>query len=196
MGTGCSRVLHVCLTLIGTAFLVLLAGINLRRFVDMGNWLSLAVALHGGLAAFRLWHRRAARRDAPWYQKVIAWIDAVLPQGLEAGHTTWWAEALGLVGVGLALWGMVSLGAAFGVAPADRGLVTHGPYRFIRHPMYAGETLSLIPVVLLNPSLRNLALAAVLTVTVLLRIQWEEGILDGYTEYARRVRWRLLPGVW
>lgn len=84
----------------------------------------------------------------------------------------------------------------------ERGhtLVTTGPYRFVRHPGYAGAIASWLctPIALgswwsLLPLLPMLAL-------VMRRIRIEDPYLlenlPGYADYARKVRWRLLPGVW
>jgi protein-S-isoprenylcysteine O-methyltransferase Ste14 len=46
-----------------------------------------------------------------------------------------------VVGNLLGIWALVSLGRCFGVFPAVRGLVTHGPYRFVRHPLYVAEAI-------------------------------------------------------
>ena len=92
--------------------------------------------------------------------------------------------------------GIVDLGASFGIAPADRGLVTRGPYRYIRHPMYAGALLNTLAAVIWNPSLWNLILMAVIVTIDILRIHLEERTVFAYDQYAQRVRWRVIPFVW
>ncbi len=104
---------------------------------------------------------------------------------------------LALTGYGLILWSLLALGGRFGIAPADRGLVTSGPYRLVRHPMYLGELLLRGALVASAP---NLVLAVLLTLCLaliqVLRIQREEGIICGYAIYTAQTRFRLLPGVW
>ncbi len=101
-----------------------------------------------------------------------------------------------LCGVLLTLWALWYLGASFGIAPADRGLVTRGPYRYIRHPMYAGALLNTLPAVIWNPGPWNLFLLALIVGIDLLRIHLEERTVYAYDQYAQRVRWRLIPFVW
>jgi len=79
-------------------------------------------------------------------------------------------------------------------------VIDTGPYAVVRHPMYAAS----IPLVLGLPLWLGSWAAAIAGVVVILclttRIPLEEGFLlrnlAGYAEYRRRVRWRLIPGVW
>jgi protein-S-isoprenylcysteine O-methyltransferase Ste14 len=84
----------------------------------------------------------------------------------------------------------------------ERGhaVVSTGPYAFIRHPMYAGMILYDACVPLLLGSWVALAVSAVMITLVILRTALEDRTLQaelpGYREYAERVRFRLLPGMW
>jgi protein-S-isoprenylcysteine O-methyltransferase Ste14 len=79
-------------------------------------------------------------------------------------------------------------------------VVTTGPYRYVRHPMYAGATLMFVGIPLMLGSAYGLALAPLWVVLLALRIPLEERMLkeklDGYGDYAMRVRYRLIPGIW
>jgi hypothetical protein len=102
-------------------------------------------------------------------------------------------QVAGLLGWMLAL---IALGRSLGIAPADRGLVRHGPYRFIRHPIYAFEALFFLGMVVADPSVHNLAVMGAWSTLQVIRIFREERILGGYDEYRQQVRWRIIPFVW
>ena len=91
---------------------------------------------------------------------------------------------------------LTTLGRSFGIVPADRGLVQHGPYRFVRHPIYAFEALFFLGFLMAVPTLRSGLIIAVFLTLQVVRILREERILKGYGEYRQQVRWRILPGVW
>lgn len=84
----------------------------------------------------------------------------------------------------------------------ERGqtVVTTGPYALVRHPMYAGASLIFFGVPMLLGSGWGLALAPVWLLLLVVRIPLEERVLRehfaGYDDYAARVRYRLVPGVW
>lgn len=84
----------------------------------------------------------------------------------------------------------------------ERGhaVITTGPYRLVRHPLYAGALFWLIGTPLLLGSWYGLAATPVIIVALGARAVLEERMLtaelDGYADYAARVRWRLIPGVW
>ncbi len=84
----------------------------------------------------------------------------------------------------------------------ERGhrLITEGPYRFVRHPGYAGMLLSFLGSGLGLGSWWSLLPSIPVVVLILRRTILEDCYLrerlDGYAGYAERVRYRLLPGVW
>lgn len=92
----------------------------------------------------------------------------------------------------------VVLGRSFGVVAANRGVKIAGPYRIVRHPMYAGYSITHIGLLLSMPSLLNAALYALALAFQVVRILREEAVLmqsEEYRDFAARVRYRLLPGV-
>jgi protein-S-isoprenylcysteine O-methyltransferase Ste14 len=84
----------------------------------------------------------------------------------------------------------------------DRGhaVVSSGPYRLVRHPGYVGWMVSDIAVVVMLGSLWALMPATVAVLALAARTALEDRTLreqlPGYEEYTRRVRYRLLPGIW
>ena len=153
----------------------------------------LPLAAQSALAACLLVFARTASSRAPVSMRVLAWLSAFVPMGLQVESPAAWA---GLPGLLLSLWGMASLGFSFSIEPADRGLVQCGPYRWLRHPMYAGELLACLGVCAVQPSLWNMAVVLLFMISLIIRIRAEEQIVAGYGEYAKSTRWRLIPRLW
>jgi protein-S-isoprenylcysteine O-methyltransferase Ste14 len=84
----------------------------------------------------------------------------------------------------------------------DRGqtVVTDGPYRFVRHPSYATGIVAYLMIPILLGSLWALIPCSLVVLGTIIRTALEDKTLleelDGYKEYAKRVRYRLIPGVW
>lgn len=84
----------------------------------------------------------------------------------------------------------------------ERGqyVVTSGPYAAVRHPGYAGALMTFAGLALALGSWWALVPAAVAGALLILRTALEDALLrerlEGYADYARRVRFRLVPGVW
>jgi len=84
----------------------------------------------------------------------------------------------------------------------ERGhhVISTGPYKYVRHPGYAGSILSLIATPLILGSVYIYIPIGVLILMVIIRTVLEDRILkselDGYEEYAKRVKYRLLPNAW
>jgi len=84
----------------------------------------------------------------------------------------------------------------------ERGqtVVTTGPYRYVRHPMYAGFGLFTLGTALLLASWCGLLGAGILMAMVVWRAVREEGVLReelaGYRDYLARVRYRFIPYLW
>lgn len=103
-----------------------------------------------------------------------------------------------LTGTIVQAWAKFALNRSFGIAPANRGIKISGPYRLVRHPMYAGYLLVHVGVLLLMGSWGNAAIYAIGWAAQIRRLLAEERLLGAdpaYQAYAARVRWRLLPGL-
>ena len=84
----------------------------------------------------------------------------------------------------------------------ERGhaVVTSGPYRFVRHPGYAGGSLAYLAMPLALGALGTFVPALLVVAAVVVRTALEDRTLlaelPGYTNYAQKTRYRLLPGIW
>lgn len=117
------------------------------------------------------------------------------------GDTASSAGGLVLISIAacLSLASLLSLGKRFGLVPALRGLMTRGPYRFIRHPMYLAYVLADIGYSLQEWNSGTALMVMAGWASLLFRIRAEERILShdaGWSQYTALVRCRLIPGVW
>lgn len=106
--------------------------------------------------------------------------------------------ALQLLGICWQLFAKMSLRRSFGILPANRGVVSRGAYRFIRHPMYLGYFITDIGFLLVNFGLQNLLVYGCQFALQVGRIVREERLLsadEGYRTYKGRVRYRVIPGI-
>lgn len=91
------------------------------------------------------------------------------------------------------IWGMVTLRKAFSVTVEARTLVTGGPYRLVRHPIYTGEVLTAAMVVILRFSPANAVLFAVFIALQLVRSRLEETkllrVFPGYRDTVGKSFW-------
>jgi protein-S-isoprenylcysteine O-methyltransferase Ste14 len=95
-------------------------------------------------------------------------------------------------------WAKLVLRRSFGIAPANRGIKISGPYKYVRHPMYAGYLMVHIGILMLLPAPINLVIYVVGWWAQILRLEAEERLLGedaAYQDYAAKVRYRLIPGV-
>ena len=159
-------------------------------------------------------------RNAKAWDKVLAPLMAVsvgFPMVIVSGldHRYNWSPEfpLWLIIIGFIL---ISLGYAFAAwalaenrffssvvrIQMDRGHVVcdSGPYRFVRHPGYAGNIPPLFGIALALGSVWTLIPAAVASIITVIRTVLEDQTLQeelpGYRDYARRVRFRLIPGIY
>jgi len=102
------------------------------------------------------------------------------------------------VGLLVVIGGKLSLGRSFGLIPANRGIVSSGLYRVVRHPIYLGYLITHVAFVAAHPTVWNLALLAIADLAQMARAVCEEQTLaqdERYRAYQRTVRWRVVPGV-
>jgi protein-S-isoprenylcysteine O-methyltransferase Ste14 len=144
---------------------------------------------------------------------LVLWNGWLVLMGLDSKrwHLSHVPEILGVIGAALIPIGFFVVWLTFRensfAAPVikiqeDRGqrVISTGPYAVVRHPMYAGALLYMLGTPLLLGSWLGLLVLPLLAGALAVRIPIEEAALraklPGYTDYAERVRHRLIPGVW
>jgi len=117
--------------------------------------------------------------------RVAGWLGMVL-----AGGIVWWTMS-----VNTYLSRMVRI-----QEERKHSVVTAGPYRFVRHPMYVGVILIVVCVPAALGSWWAMAVGIAIGILFIIRTALEDRTLreelPGYQEYTGQVRYRLLPGVW
>lgn len=106
-----------------------------------------------------------------------------------------------ILAVALMVWARITFGSRsfhYAANPTQGGLVTSGPYKFVRHPIYAAIALFVLAGVTANTHWMNILLLAVIVLGIGLRIYCEERLIrqeyPEYDEYAKRTR-RIIPFV-
>jgi protein-S-isoprenylcysteine O-methyltransferase Ste14 len=107
-----------------------------------------------------------------------------------------------LIGTGIRAWSMWTLGKYFSAhieIKNNHQLIENGPYKFIRHPAYAGNILQAVGVPLILNAYLTLSISAMLVLLFLYRLKREEEVLvrevKGYEDYTKRT-YRLIPKIW
>jgi len=148
----------------------------INKFV--GIWPSVAAVLGGFLMFGLVWF--PPRTDLPIEWQVIG-------------------SCLILVGNVFAAYVLTKLGRSFSILPEGRALVVIGPYKIIRHPLYAAEVISSLGTMILFLSVGAISLVVLQTVLQFVRMHYEEKVLSQtfpeYKAYAKRT-WRLIPGIY
>jgi protein-S-isoprenylcysteine O-methyltransferase Ste14 len=103
-------------------------------------------------------------------------------------------------GLAYTIWGLAYLRRSFSIMPEARRLVTGGPYALSRHPLYFGEAVAAVGIVLPNGGAWAVVLILFYLVAQYLRIRWEEQVLleqfpNSYAKYRRCVP-KYLPRPW
>jgi protein-S-isoprenylcysteine O-methyltransferase Ste14 len=143
----------------------------------------------------------------------ISLIAFPIVAGLDVGRFQWSELHINFAIVGVILFALCVAFGSWAIVvnrffettvriQTDRGhkVITTGPYRFVRHPGYLSMILGALSASLIIGSLYSLIPCGLAIIAVLVRTYLEDRTLqdelNGYQEYAERVRWRLVPGIW
>jgi protein-S-isoprenylcysteine O-methyltransferase Ste14 len=147
--------------------------------------------------------RSAATVDRSMRARVLTTVSMLGPSLLKPASVTALMSQLNTVGIsviGLAIViaGKITLGRSFGLMPANRGIVSSGVYRVVRHPIYLGYLVTHAAYLAAMPSAWNAAALIIADVALLARAVCEEQTLAKdarYRKYQQHVRWRVCPGL-
>ena len=187
---------------LATFFLVFLAA-NVSSFVDQPRLsIALLVVFQTTIVTLAVIRREVESADRRLIAFVAGWAGTALPLLLRPDATAddlLLGQVLQSAGIVLQLVAVLSLGRSFGVVAANRGIKTGGAYRIVRHPIYAAYLVADVGFLLSNRTLLNVVAIVLATAFQVVRIWFEERHLlaePEYAEYAKRQRWRLVPGIW
>jgi protein-S-isoprenylcysteine O-methyltransferase Ste14 len=180
-------------------------------FIPMGHSLRRALKTEPGFRERRLRRQRQERKQRPVLLLFsVIFLAAFLLPGLDrrwgwSRVPAWLSVAAGMLVLSACLLFLrvvrenPFLSPVIDVSPEQK-VVASGPYAAVRHPMYA----AVIPFYLFSPlalgSYWALIPAGLMPLIIVLRMFQEERLLSqelpGYRKYARRVKFRLIPGIW
>ncbi len=173
-------------------------------YATKGVWADMILIPSEGIVVLLILIRRTtvhvSRRPTDW---LLAFTAATAPLLVQTSMGRPFlapiiGAALMFTGMAIQIYAKIALGRSFGCVPANRGVKLSGPYRYVRHPMYAGYMLTHLAFFLLNPTAWNLAMYALCDSLQVPRLLAEERLLRDdpqYQDYVQTVRYRLLPGV-
>jgi protein-S-isoprenylcysteine O-methyltransferase Ste14 len=155
------------------------------------------------VVALTLVRRNAGTVDRSWKARLLTGFSTfgpslVVPLSARAVAAEIVTVPVAVIGIAIVVCGKLSLGRSFGLAPANRGVVSTGMYRFARHPIYFGYLVTHIGFLMANPVGWNFFVLGAADIALMFRAVCEEQTLaadDAYRGYMQRVRWRILPGV-
>ncbi len=155
------------------------------------------------VAVLTLVRRPATDIDRRWRTRVIAGLSLagpfLLTPTVAGGPAIEMATAtVSAIGLAIVVAAKMSLGRSFGLLPANRGIVSSGLYRVVRHPIYLGYLFTHAAFLTANLSWWNVVALATADAALLVRSAYEEDTLlrdSAYAQYRTRVKWRVLPGV-
>jgi protein-S-isoprenylcysteine O-methyltransferase Ste14 len=191
--------------LIGAALWISFAVVHVMVFRHSGRVVGAGLAATELITAILFLVRRqpvaSTSRLIDWPVALVGSFGSLLFRPGGAHSPAGDAVGLTLQGIGLVLVvvAFLSLGRSFGIVAANRGLVTSGPYRVVRHPLYSAYFIEQVGYLLQSVRAWNLVLFALVWACQAARIGAEERVLasdPAYVRFRGATRYRLVPGVW
>ena len=186
--------------LVASGLYLVFAATHLQGYVATARPSLLVVVAMETLVALLFLLRAPATRVSlspyAWITSLGGTVTPLLLRPVDVSHDVLLGQVIQCAGGALAVASLASLNRSFGMLPAVRPLRFGGPYRWVRHPIYAAYTIQNLGYLASNASARNLALVALAFGFQVLRVYNEERVLSSAPEYGRymeRTRWRLLP---
>lgn len=191
---------------VGTAAFAALAVLVFRRAPEFGLLILPSLVQEILIAISFLVRGRAKGGATGWAPRVVAYANSFVVMGFiwyaSGRHQNWLrptgqtelaylGTALWLFGAVLAIWPLWHLRRSFSIEPEARSLVTSGPYRFARHPVYAVYILINLGILLRHLTVPFAAVMAIWLGLLFARVRFEEQVLaaafPAYGDYRRRV---------
>jgi steroid 5-alpha reductase family enzyme len=162
----------------------------------------LLLASEALVVVLTVFRRTPARVDRTTRARILTTLSMlgpplVRPTGVEGIAPEVYTVIVSAAGLLVVIAGKLSLGRSFGLMPANRGIVSTGLYRLVRHPIYMGYLVTHFAFVAANATLWNVVLLMASDVALMARAVCEERTLardPEYREYQEVVRWRIVPG--
>ena len=175
-----------------------------QDFFQTGHLTGLFLLLSETLVVVLTVFRRAASTvDRSLRARMLTMLSTLGPPLLVPGRAVallpeFWTVAISCAGLCIVIAAKMTLGRSFALLPANRGIVSTGLYKVVRHPIYMGYVITHLAFLAASPTLWNLTALLVADGALLARAVCEERTLaldEKYRNYQERVRWRVAPGL-
>jgi len=163
----------------------------------------LLLASEGLVVVLTVFRRAPALVDRSAQARVLTALSMIGPPLVRPTSTAGFAPELvtvilSVAGLIVVIAGKLSLGRSFGLMPANRGIVSTGLYRLVRHPIYMGYLVTHVAFIAANATPWNLLTLLSADLALMARAVCEERTLardPEYRDYQQIVRWRVMPGL-
>jgi protein-S-isoprenylcysteine O-methyltransferase Ste14 len=197
-----SRVGSITTNIVVASFYVVFLYSSVKFWLSTGSLVGIGlVVFNTFLVVFLLTRRRPAIVTKSIWNWIFAPTAAVLPLLLRpvasAGSLAIAITSVGQVlGLAIMVASLVTLNRSMGIVAANRGVKTGGPYAWVRHPLYAGEIVFLVSVVVSHWNYLNGSIVVAVILLQVIRSIHEEAVLlsdEQYVRYRAVVPCRLVP---